>query len=319
MTTRVLLRNAHIVSMDPRVGVLPRGDILIADDTIAEVGVHLDREADEILDLSGYLVAPGLVDTHRHTWQTQARAICADWSMADYFHGIRLAVSPAYSADDVYLGNKLGALEALNAGVTTLLDFSHCNNTPEHADAAVTGLRDSGVRGKFCYGFFESNPSAPPYFPDHGSRLSDFERIADTYFSGYDGLVTLGVSLNELGLVPFSSTKAEIRTAREHGALIATHMDGLWQAPSVFEPLAQAGLLGPDQVHIHCNALTDERWQVLADSGVKVSISVETELNMGMGRPVFAKCEQFGVKPTLSCDVVSLNSGDLLTQAGSIS
>ncbi|TKG70558.1 hypothetical protein FCN18_16895 [Prauserella endophytica] len=85
--------------------------------------------------------------------------------------------------------------------------------------------------------------------------------------------------------------------------------------PSVFEPLARAGLLGPDQVHIHCNTLTDERWRILADSGVKVSISVETELNMGMGRPVFAKCEEFGVKPTLSCDVVSLNSGDLITQA----
>ncbi|TKG70557.1 amidohydrolase family protein [Prauserella endophytica] len=231
MTTRALLRNAHIVSMDPAVGVVPRGDILIEDDTIAAVGAHVEAAADEILDLSGYIVAPGMVDTHRHTWQTLARAICADWSMAEYFHGIRLAVSPAYTAADVYLGNKLGALEALNAGVTTLLDFSHCNNTPDHSDAAVTGLRDSGIRAKFCYGFFESSPSAPPYFPDHSSRIADFERIAGTYFSSGDGLVTLGVSLNELGLVPFSSTKAEIRTAREHGALIATHMDGLWGDP----------------------------------------------------------------------------------------
>src|SRR3954453_24208079 len=139
MTTRVLLRNAHIVSMDPTVGVLPRADVLVENDTIAAVGTDLDVQDAEVVDLTGYVLAPGMVDTHRHTWQTQARAICADWSLADYYYGIRLAVSPAYTANDVYLGNKLGALEAVNAGVTTLLDFSHCNNTPEHSDAAVAG------------------------------------------------------------------------------------------------------------------------------------------------------------------------------------
>jgi cytosine/adenosine deaminase-related metal-dependent hydrolase len=314
MTTRTLLRNAHVVTMDPALGVLPRGDVLIEADTIAAIGVDLDVHDAEVVDLSGHILAPGMVDTHRHTWQTQVRAICADWSLADYFYGIRLAVSPAYTPNDVYLGNKLGALEALNAGVTTLLDFSHCNNTPDHSDAAVTGLRDSGVRGRFCYGFFESNPAAPPHFPDHGSRIKDFERVAASYFSG-DGLLTLGVALTEMGLVPFSDTRAEIAAARAHGALIASHMACVWQMPSGFDELAQAGLLGPDQVHIHCNVLTDEQWRILADSGAKVSISVETELNMGMGRPVFAKCDQFGVKPTLSCDVVSLNSGDVITQA----
>ncbi|GHF83473.1 cytosine/adenosine deaminase-related metal-dependent hydrolase [Amycolatopsis bartoniae] len=314
MTTRIVLRGAQIITMDPATGVLPEGDVLIEDGVIAAVAPHLDVEDADIVDIRGHVLAPGMVDTHRHTWQTQMRAICADWTLADYFYGIRLAVSPSYTPEDVHLGNKLGALEALNAGVTTVLDFSHCNNTPEHSDAAVTGLRESGVRAKFCYGFFESSPYAPPHFADHAARVRDFERIAGTYFSG-DGLVTLGVALNELGLVPFSNTRTEIELARAHDALIATHMACVWQMPSGFDEIARAGLLGPDQVHIHCNALTDDQWRQLADAGAKVSISVETELNMGMGRPVFAKCEEFGVKPTLSCDVVSLNSGDLASQA----
>jgi cytosine/adenosine deaminase-related metal-dependent hydrolase len=82
---------------------------------------------------------------------------------------MRLAISPCYAADDVYVGNHVGALEALDAGVTTILDFSHCNNTPEHADAAIAGLRDAGVRALHCYGFFAANP-ANPAFPDHASR-----------------------------------------------------------------------------------------------------------------------------------------------------
>lgn len=313
--TRTLLRGAQIVSMDPDIGVLPSGDVLIVDDTIVDVGADLDAGDAEVIDVTGHIIAPGMVDTHRHTWQTQARAICGDWTLADYFYGIRLAISPAYSAADVYLGNKLGALEALNAGVTTILDFSHCNNTPEHSDAAVTGLMDSGIRAKFCYGFFESSPFAPPHFTDHAARRKDFERVADTYFTSTDQLVTLGVALTEMGLVPFADTRAEIELARSRNALIASHMACVWSMPSGFDELAAAGLLGPDQVHIHCNVLSDAQWKVLADSGAKVSISVETELNMGMGRPVFAKCEEHGIKPTLSCDVVSLNSGDVISQA----
>jgi 5-methylthioadenosine/S-adenosylhomocysteine deaminase len=314
MSARLLLRGAQIVTVDSAVGVVPRGDLLIEDGVIVAVGEDLDVADAEIVDVSGHVIAPGMVDTHRHTWQTLARAICVDWTLADYFYGIRLAVSPAYTAADVYLGNKLGALEALNAGVTTMLDFSHCNNTPEHSDAAVTGLLDSGVRAKFCYGFFESSPFGPPYFTDHGKRVEDFERISAGYFSGA-GRVTLGVSLNEPGLVPFSNTRREIEVAREHGALIATHMGTVWQMPSGFDELSRAGLLGPDLVLVHCNTLTGEQWTRLADAGAKVSISVETELNMGMGRPVFAQCVEHGVKPTLSCDVVSLNHGDLFSQA----
>src|ERR1700741_605029 len=143
-----------------------------------------------------------MIDTHRHTWQTQLRALCADWTLADYLFGIRLTVSPAYQADDVYIGNRLGALDSVNAGVTTILDFSHCNNTPEHADAAVTALQEVGIRAVFGYGFFESSPFAPPHFAAHADRLVDFARVAGKCFPSRSSLITLGAALTEPGLVP---------------------------------------------------------------------------------------------------------------------
>ena len=312
-THRTLITGGHVLTMDPSTGVLERGDVLVEDGVIVDVGHGISADA-EVIDATGHIVAPGLIDTHRHTWQTQMRAICADWVLSDYFQGIRLSLSPSYTPEDVELGQRLGALEALDAGVTTLLDFSHCNNTPDHADAAVSGIKAAGGRAVWGYGFFESSPFAPTHFADHGERLVDLQRVAEEHFATTDSLVTLGVSLTEPGLVPFSATVAEMTTARELGALIVTHMGCVWSMPNGLHEMSAAGLLGPDVVHVHCNTLTDEEWRLVADSGGKVSISPETEINMGMGRPAFSKCEQFGIKPTLSCDVVSLNSGDLLTQ-----
>lgn len=312
--SRIVIRNGQVVTMDPAVGILPKGDVLIEDGRIAAVAPELPAVDAEEIDGLGHIVAPGLIDTHRHTWQTQMRAICADWTLIDYFFGIRLSVSPAYTADDVYLGNRLGALEALNAGVTTILDFSHCNNTPEHSDAAVKGLRDTSIRAVFAYGFFDSSPMAPQHFTDHTQRIADFERVAAMHFPATDDLLTLGVALTEVGLVPLRCTKAEVEAARARDALIVCHTGSVWSMPTGIAELDAAGLLGPEQVHVHCNALSEADWDILGRARAKLSISPETELNMGMGRLAFRAAAQRGIKPTLSADVMSLNSGDLFHQ-----
>ncbi|MFE8013804.1 amidohydrolase family protein [Streptomyces antibioticus] len=312
-TQRTLLRSGTVITMDPQHGTLPRADILIENGLIEKIAPDIEADA-EIIDVSGHIVMPGMIDTHRHTWQTLLRSLCTDWTLIDYIYGVRLAVANAYSAEDIHLGNLLGSLDAINSGVTTLLDFSHCTSTPEHADAAITGLRDAGIRAVYGYGFYESNRSAPPHFATHGDRLADLSRVAGTWFSGKDGLLSLGVALTEQEMIPFETVRAEILAAREHNALMVTHTGSVWGAPTRIAEFAEAGLLGPDQVHVHCNALGEADWRLLADHGAKVSISPETELNMGMGKPVFAAAERHGIKPTLSCDIVSFNSGDLFTQ-----
>ncbi|GAA5145880.1 amidohydrolase family protein [Pseudonocardia eucalypti] len=310
---RTLIQAGHVLTMDPAIGDLPTGDVLIEDGAILEVAPDVPVTDAEILDARGHLVIPGLVDTHRHTWQSLVRGICVDWTLGDYFFGIRLGISPVYTAADVHLGNRVGALDALNAGVTTLLDFSHCNNTPEHADAALAGLNDAGIRAAFCYGFFESSPGATRFGP-HEDRVRDFHRIADSLAGA--PLITPGVSLSEIFGLPWRCTVNELAAARERGALIINHTGCVWGSPVTFgiTELDAAGLLGPDIVHVHCNALNNAEWSALARSRGKISISPETELNMGMGRPVFARCREHGLAPTLSADVISLNSGDLWHQ-----
>ena len=315
MVRRVLIHGGFVVSMDDAIGELPRADVLIEDDRILTVGPDLGGADAERLDATGGIVLPGFVDTHRHTWQTCLRGICADWTLRDYFRGIRQRISPNCGAEDVFAGNLVGALEALDAGVTTILDFSHCNNTPQHADAALQGLRESGILAVFGYGYFPA-PSAEPGFADHEARLADARRIRADELPGDDGLITMGIALTETGLLPFDLTIAEARSARELGVPTVLHTGCSWGSAITegVPELQRHGLLGPDQVHVHCNTLDDRDFDRLAQAGCKVSSSPETELQMGMGHPVIVRALERRMRPSLSCDVISSNSGDMFAQ-----
>ncbi len=315
MGDRILLRGGLVVTMDQRLGELAGADVLIDGPNIADVARHIDVQDAEIVDVAGHVVMPGFVDTHRHTWQTPFRGVCADWTLEDYFRGIRMSISPNCSAEDIYAGNYVGALEALDAGVTTILDFSHCNNTPEHADGALQGLRDAGIRAMFAYGYYPA-PTVAPVFTEHQQRLADARRIREQQLSSDDALVTMGVALTEVGLLPFDQTIAEARSARELGVPSVLHTGCNWGslATEGIPELDHHGLLGAEQVHVHCNTLDDRDFRRLADHDCKVSSSPETEIQMGMGHPVIRRALQFGMRPSLSCDVISSNSGDMFSQ-----
>jgi cytosine/adenosine deaminase-related metal-dependent hydrolase len=310
---RIVIANGHVLSMDDAVGELEGGSLLIEGDRIVAVERDLGSVDAEVIDAAGGVVMPGFIDTHRHTWQTALRGICADWTLMDYFLGIRSNLSPRYTAEDVYVGNYAGALEALDAGVTTILDFSHCNNTPEHADRAIQGLLDAGIRATFAYGYF-APPRAEPHFTSHEMRLEDSRRVHRDLDAVSGNLLTMGISLTEPGLIPFQDTQREVETARDLGVVMATHTACIWGMPSGLDQFAYCGLLGPDIVHVHCNACTERDWQLLQRSEAKISVTPETEMQMGMGHPPIRKAIDSGLVLSLSCDVVSSNSGDMFTQ-----
>ena len=313
MSSRIAIVNGYVLSMDAGVGELERGSVLIEDDRIAAVEPDLGGVEADTIDAAGGVIMPGFVDTHRHTWQTALRGICSDWTLMDYFLGVRSTLSPRYSAEDVYVGNFAGALEALDAGVTTILDFSHCNNTPEHADSAIEGLREAGIRATFAYGYF-APPRAEPHFTSHDMRLEASRRVQRELEGLPGSLLTMGVSLTEPGLIPFEQTRREVETARDLGVVIATHTACIWGLPSGLDQFAHYGLLGGDIVHVHCNACTEREWTLLARSEGKVSVTPETEMQMGMGHPPIRRAIAAGLVLSLSCDVVSGNSGDMFSQ-----
>lgn len=289
-----------------------RADVLVEGGRIARIGTDIPAAGTEIVDATHGVVIPGLVDTHRHTWQTPLRGVCGDMSILEYFMSVRWYLGGAFSPEDVYVGVLAGALEMVDAGITQVLDFSHCMNSPQHADAAFAGIRDSGIRAVFGYGFNEV-PLEDPAFTSHDQRIADFHRIATSYFPDPSGLLTLGVSLSDYTQVGIEILEKEIRAAREHGARITLH-PGAFTSRRTFDSITQLhdrGLIGDDMVFVHCNPASEAELGYLAEAGAHVSMTPETEMQMSMGFPVTNRILRLGMRPTVGVDVTSDGSGDL--------
>jgi 5-methylthioadenosine/S-adenosylhomocysteine deaminase len=314
MADRLLLRGGTVLTLDPDLGDLPQGDVLIEGDRIAQVAPQLDADA-EVVDASGHIVIPGFVDTHRHTWEAAIRGCAPNATLGTYFVEILDTYAPLYRPEDVYASNLAGALECINAGITTLVDWSHINNTPEHPDAAIQGLKEAGIRAQYAYG--SANTSLNDYWNDSLIAIpgDDVRRVRDTYFSSDDGLLTMALAARGPTYCCEDVVKTEWALAREVGIPITIHV-AMYSAGrfGMVKHLGDLGLLGPDTTYIHCCYLTDEEWRLLADSGGMVSIAPQIEAQMGHGWPPVMKALEHGRRPSLSIDVVTTAPGDMFTQ-----
>jgi cytosine/adenosine deaminase-related metal-dependent hydrolase len=315
MPTKLIIRGGTVITMDPKLGTIPKADILVEDDRIVAVEPQIDADA-EVIDATGDIVIPGFVDTHRHTWEAAIRGCAPNATLDDYFVEVLDTFAPAYRAEDVHASNVAGSLECLNAGITTLVDWSHINNTPEHPDAAITGLQETGIRAQYAYGsantsladyWFESKIAVPP---------DDVRRIRDTYFSSDSGLLTMGLATRGTGFCQDEVVTSEWRLARDLGIPVTVHvaMGRLAGRFSMVKCLGDLDLLGPDTTYIHCCHFSDEEWQLVKDTGGKISIAPQVELQMGHGWPPFLKSLEHDLRPSLSIDVVTTVPGDMFTQ-----
>lgn len=288
---RILLRGGTVLSMDPGVGDFDMADVLIDGSTIEAVGPNLDASA-EVVDASGMIVLPGFVDTHRHCWQGALRNILPNGLLADYMRDITGAARAVYRPEDVRIGDLVTTLGALNAGVTTVLDWSHIGNSPAHTDAAIAGLRESGIRAVYAFG--AGTPGPDNAFP------GDIRRLRMEHFSSADDLVTLAMAAG--------INADDWAVARDVGAPITVHANGAGQL------LAVAQAMGPDLTCIHCPNLTEAEWQRIADTGAHVSIASPIEMKMGHGIPPIQQALDHGIRPSLSVDVETEMPGDMFTQ-----
>jgi cytosine/adenosine deaminase-related metal-dependent hydrolase len=310
---RLVIRNGFVVSMDPELGEIPDGEVLVEDGVIVDVGRDLGVTDAEEIDATGMIVMPGFVDTHRHTWQTPVRGVLPSCTLDHYFAVMLGQVGGFYRPEDVHIGDYAGALEAVNGGVTTLLDWSHISNTPDHSDAAIQGLKDAGIRAVYAHGM----PTGGEWWMlSELNHPDDIRRIRETYFSSDDGLLTLAMAARQPGNVNDDVAKHDWALARELGILISVHvgmrLHNLHYTP--VKAMHDLGLMGPDVCYIHMTDLTDEELDLIAESGGKASIAPYVEMLMGHGPPPTGKMVSRGVRPSLSVDVVSSVPGEMFTQ-----
>jgi len=302
----VVFRGGTVVTMDDHRTVLHGGDVLVVGERIAAVGQALEvPEGTVEIDAADGIVMPGMVDTHRHMWQTAMRGYGADWTLSQYFVWYYLENGTAFRPQDVYAGNLLSAVEAIDSGVTTTVDWSHGLQTIEHADAAADALEEVPGRFVLAYGNIQAGPwewATQPGLRDfigrrvHGNDMLGFQLAFD---------VTGDPSFPE---------RAAFEAARELGVPVTTHA-GVWGATNDdgIRLMYDNGFMTPETVYVHATTLSQDSYHRIAATGGSVSVSTESEQSAGQGYPPTWQLRSHDIPVSLSMDSSVWWSADLFS------
>jgi len=303
----LVFRNATVLTMDDAHTIRHGADVLIIGDKIAGVGPQLSAPADAIeIDATGGLLMPGMIDTHRHMWQTAMRGYGADWTLTQYFVWYYLNWGKVFRPEDIYAGNLLAAMEAIDAGVTTTVDWSHGLQTVDHAEAAVDALTEVPGRFVLAYGNIQAGPwewSAAPEFRDFVSRR----------FGTANDMLGFQLAFDVTGDPAFPE-RAAFEAARELGVPVTTHA-GVWGATNDdgIRLMHEHGFMTPSTVYVHAATLTRDSYHRIAATGGSASVSTESEQSAGQGYPPTWQLREHGIPVSLSMDTSVWWSGDLFS------
>ncbi|MGH8980484.1 MAG: amidohydrolase family protein [Acidimicrobiales bacterium] len=304
--TPVLFRGGTVLTMDAA-GVLEGADVLVEGERIAAVGRDLPApEGCLVVDASGGIVMPGMVDTHRHMWQTAMRGFGADWTLSQYFVFYYINWGKVFRPEDVYAGNLLSAIEAVDAGVTTTVDWSHGLRTVDHAEAALEALREVPGRFVLAYG----NIFGAPWEWAPSTELRDF---VSRHFSSPSDMLGCQLAFDVTGQPEFPE-KAAFEAARDLGLRVTTHA-GVWGATDDkgILQMAEHGFMTDDVTYVHASTLSDDSYHRIAASGAYASVASESEANAGQGFPTSWQLRRHGIPISLSSDTSVWWSADMFS------
>src|ERR1041384_8391437 len=298
---RILLKGGVVLTMDRQLGDFAKADVLIEDGRIREIRTEIAASDAFVVDASNRIITPGFIATHSHSYQGILRNILSNGRVdPDYNRDIIAKLTPAYTAQDAYIRMLATARGMIDMGTTGVIDVSQVNNTPEHSDALIKALQDSGIRAVF--GYSAGSPGQNMKHP------SDIARIKKTYFNSKDQLLTLA-----LGIGP---DPKQFQVARDNDVPVVAHLRNTLPQRDDGARLAvlqKAGLLRAGDEFIHLLHLPPEPLKIIKDAGCHASLSTGIEMTMGHGIPAIQNVLDAGLDPSLSSDHAVTLASDMFS------
>ena len=304
----LLIRGGYVLTMDSA-GDIPGGDVHIKDGEIHAIGVKIDAPGAQVVAAEGKIVAPGLIDTHWHMWNTLFRSFAGDKPEEGYFPTVA-RFGQQMSPGDVFQGTRLSAAEAINSGMTFVHSWCHNVRSTAHAEADVRALAEVGIRARHSCGW-------PQGLPDTQSvDQGPIESLAKDWKSwSNEGLITLGMAWRgqfRAGPIKPEVYQPEFDNARKLGLPITVHVASARKAVNQIEPLYKGKLMGKDVQLIHALSANAAELDMIKETGSPVSVSPGSELRIGYGYPQISEMQAKGIPLGISIDTSALTGSSNL-------
>ena len=295
--SRTIFKGGAIITMDAAVPNLATGDVLVEGDRIVAIGANVPADGAEVIDASGSIVMPGLIDAHHHMWLGVMRRLMPDVDdLFAYIDVVAEQLGSQYRPLDMYLSTKLTAVASLDAGITTVIDACHSSRSPEHSDAALDALDQTGIRALHMVGAAMDKKASAAHI------AQDLERLALNW-NGDGGLVRVGL-FGQLNLDWW-------KVARSLDMRILTEFIG--DLAALGPEFAEKGVLGTHNIFNHCTRVPEETWKLFADAGVNVTVNPRSDALFGFDDETFAyqQAIDHGLTPALGIDLDTAFGSDL--------
>jgi 5-methylthioadenosine/S-adenosylhomocysteine deaminase len=281
---RIILKGGIVLTLDPQMGDFAAADVLIDDGKIRAISPNLPVPDDTAsVDASDFILIPGFIDTHSHSYQGLFRSLLAKGTLnPDYVRDIQNNLTLHYQPADAYAGVLITALAMIDMGTTAIVDISQVAHTPEHSDAVIHALQDSGIRAVFAV---YRGAGTGARYPE------DLYRLRQTYFNSPDQLLTIALGTDK--------NPATFEFARRAGVRAVLHIN---DDSNLLLSLGRAGLLRAGDEFIHCTGLSPDAWRLIKDTGVRTSHCPPIEMAMGHGMPSIQEALDHGLAPSFSSD-----------------
>lgn len=301
-SVHLLIQHATVLSMDPQVGDLPDGDVLIRDGVIVAVGKNLAAQGATVLDAKGMILIPGLVDGHWHLWNSFLRN-SAPIPHGPAFFKSQLATSGRFTPQLSALGVRLGLAEAVNAGITTVNNWSHNLRDPAYAEAELQVMAQSGVRTRFWYGYGQDLPATS------AMDFKGIEALQDKLQASGKGRIDLGLAIRGPERTQPGIWEPEFAFAKARSLPISTHIavTAQTQKEKAVQQLAKRGLLSPSVQLVHATHVDSDDIKSIAQSGASVCLTPLTEMRVGYGLAPVAALHEARIPVSLGIDTLVLS------------
>jgi 5-methylthioadenosine/S-adenosylhomocysteine deaminase len=302
VTSKILLSGGCVLTLGAKTPNFTRADVLIDGETVAEIGPGIRARDAEHVDATDTIVMPGFVDTHRHAWRSLSRNVGA-WPP----NGGATGGGDELQPDDVYAATLVGLLGAIEAGITTVVDWSPIRPDDALVDAALRAHADAGLRTVFVH--------APRDGADgQGAIARPIRELVARLTDAAGPRTTIAFGSDVPGAENLERVAAGWESARALELRIHAHADPDRFGPGAIAELARRGLLREDVTLVHCSTLDNADVDAIAMSGAAVSLAPSSAMVSGLGTPHIQPLIDRDIRPGLGVDEERLTPGDLFAQ-----